>query len=307
MSTSNTTAEGSWKKALANLPGSPEHIPAFFFSHGSPSLAFDMGIPWMGPNGPLAKFLADFGPAILKKYNPKAIVVFSAHWETAKERLVTDYGDENPLLYDYYGFPKTFYDVEFKSKGDSTISQRVVQLFKEAGLPARTTSKLESRGQDGRGFKGPGFDHGVFIPFRIMFGETFLDVPIIEASIDHTLSPEDNWKIGSAVKKLRDEGVLVLSGGLPIHNLRDFSGFSPDTASDLLRSFDKGMHEAVSQDKPEERKKAMINLVNHPGFRAAHPREDHFVPLYVAAGAGEGEGVTTLVEEYAFGSFAFGS
>lgn len=41
----------------------------------------------MGPKGPLATFLKDFGPALLKKYQPKGIVVFSAHWETAGERV----------------------------------------------------------------------------------------------------------------------------------------------------------------------------------------------------------------------------
>jgi aromatic ring-opening dioxygenase catalytic subunit (LigB family) len=35
-----------------------------------------------GPKGPHAQFLKDFGTTLLEKYNPKAIVVFSAHWET---------------------------------------------------------------------------------------------------------------------------------------------------------------------------------------------------------------------------------
>lgn len=53
-----------------------------------------------GPKGSLANFLKDLGPALLKKYEPKAIVVFSAHWETNNGALVTDYGEENPLLMD---------------------------------------------------------------------------------------------------------------------------------------------------------------------------------------------------------------
>ena len=113
-----------------------------------------MGEVWktMGPTGPLAAFLEDFGPALLKKYKPKGIVVFSAHWESSGERLgmssmsprsplielclttahpVTDYGDENPLLYDYYGFQPALYQLKFKSRGDSALSQRVVHLYKE--------------------------------------------------------------------------------------------------------------------------------------------------------------------------------
>ncbi len=156
--------QAEWKKALDELPSTPDKIPAFFFGHGSPMLAFpendtggmsrgEVGKA-MGPKGPLAKFLKDFGPALLAKYKPKGIVVFSAHWETAGERLgmssitsglpliklwlmtahpVTDYGDENPLLYDYYGFQPPLYQLKFKSRGDSALSQRVVQLYKDVG------------------------------------------------------------------------------------------------------------------------------------------------------------------------------
>ena len=93
MSTSSTT--NGWKQALDALPSTPDKIPAFFFAHGSPMLALPpsqasaMGgmAAYHGPTGPLAKFLADFGPTLLEKYKPKGIVVFSAHWETMTERV----------------------------------------------------------------------------------------------------------------------------------------------------------------------------------------------------------------------------
>ena len=40
-----------------------------------------------GPDGTLAQFLQDFGKALLSKYKPRAIAVFSAHWETHSETL----------------------------------------------------------------------------------------------------------------------------------------------------------------------------------------------------------------------------
>ena len=80
----------------------------------------------------------------------------------------------------------------------------------EGGERARTTTKLEPRGDDGRGFEGPGLDHGVFVPFRFMFGE-FTDIPIVQVSIDSSLSPEKNWAIGKAVTELRL--VIILSMG----------------------------------------------------------------------------------------------
>jgi len=300
-----------WLQALDSLPAAPARIPAFFFAHGSPFLAFPEsetkdGFAYaMGPNGPLGSFLKDFGPALLKKFNPKGIAVFSAHWETTETRVVTDYGDENPLLYDYYGFSPELYQLKFKSRGDPDLSRRIVQLYEEAGYKAQTTSKLEPRGSDGRGFQGPGLDHGVFVPFRLMFGlET--DIPIVEISIDSSLDPEKNWAIGRAVKALRDEGILVLSGGLTLHNLRDFSSFSEDSAGRLYLEFDKAVVDSIKIEEPQGRKDAMKNLTQHRGFKAAHPRADHFVPLYVAAGAGEGGEVKLIAALHGALTVAFG-
>ncbi|KAH9946241.1 Extradiol aromatic ring-opening dioxygenase [Epithele typhae] len=303
-----------WREALDKLPATPGKIPAFFFAHGSPILISDesrgkqMGAMWEfnGPKGPLAAFLKDFGPMLLKKYQPKGIVVFSAHWDTMGERLVSDYGDENPLFMDYYGFPPSLYQLQFKSRGDSALSQRVVEALKKAGIQARTTLKTEPRGMDGLGKKSPGFDHGVFVPFRLMFGDEFMDVPIVEVSMDGTLDPEKNWALGEAVQDLRREGVLVLSGGLLVHNLRDWETFVEHTAPDVVTSFYQAILSAVAIKDPAQRKKAMLDLVNHPGFRQAHPHEDHFIPLYVAAGAGGKDAdVRILAAHYGQPTFAF--
>ncbi|KAJ7867963.1 Extradiol ring-cleavage dioxygenase, class III enzyme, subunit B [Mycena leptocephala] len=195
---------------------------------------------------------------------------------------------------DYFGFKPEMYELKFKSKGDSALSNRVVELYKE------------ERGSDGRGFSGPGLDHGVFIPFRLMFGEEFTDIPIVQVSIDSSLSTEKNWALGKAVSKLREEGILVLSGGLIIHNLRDRSSFAPHSAKPELREFDKAMLASVTVADDTERKKAMMNLTEHGAFRGAHPREEHFIPLYVAAGAGEGGNTKVIADMYGCETIAFG-
>jgi len=315
MSTALPKSRDEWLKALEDLPATPDNIPTFFFAHGSPMLAFPeslmrggpRGAPphTMGPNGSLASFLKDFGPALVKKYNPKGIVVFSAHWETTHTRLVTDYGDENPLLYDYYGFQPELFQLKFKSRGDDKLTQRIVQLYEEAGLSARAMSKDQARGADGRGFDGPGLDHGVFIPFRLMFGEQ-TEIPIVEVSLDASLDPEKNWAVGKAVRALREEGILVLSGGLTIHNLRDLSAFSEETASSVCIDFDKAILDSVQIEKPAERKAAMASLTKHRGFRAAHPTAEHFVPLYIAAGGGEEGGVKIVAALHGASTIAFG-
>ncbi|KAJ7744606.1 Extradiol ring-cleavage dioxygenase, class III enzyme, subunit B [Mycena metata] len=286
----------NWRANLDSLPATPDEISSFFFGY----LSFHR---WAGANGPLATFLKEFGPALLEKYQPKGIVVFSAHWETNNERLVTDYGDENPLLMDYYGFRPELYQLKFKSRGDSVLSRRVVELYKQAGQSARLSPKPENRGSDGR---GPGLDHGVFIPFRLMFGDEFVEIPIVQVSIDSSLNPETNWVLGRAVAKLREEGILVLSGGLTVHNLRDVASFAPSSAQPAHKAFDKAVLAAVAIINETERKTAMVNLTKHAGFRASHPREDHFIPLYVAAGAGEGGNAKVIADIYGGETVAFG-
>ncbi|KAJ6500456.1 Extradiol ring-cleavage dioxygenase, class III enzyme, subunit B [Mycena sanguinolenta] len=305
-----------WRRNLDELPSTPNNIPAFFFAHGSPMLAFAPDareafghggiMKWGGPNGPLAAFLKDFGPAVLSKYQPKGVVVFSAHWETHNERLVTDYGDENPLLMDYYGFPPELYQLKFKSRGDTALANRVVELYKEAGQSARLSPKSETHGADGRGHQASGLDHGVFVPFRLMFGDSFTSIPIVQVSIDASLSPAKNWALGNAIARLRSEGILVLAGGLMIHNLRDWDGFSPMTAKNDHKAFDEAIVASVRVKDAEERKKAMVDLTRHHGFRASHPREEHFVPLYIAAGAGEDGEAKVVADIYGCETFAFG-
>ncbi|KAL7283272.1 hypothetical protein ACG7TL_002701 [Trametes sanguinea] len=308
-----------WRKALDNLPSTPEKIPAFFFGHGSPMLAFPereaerMGdvMKSNGPKGALANFLKDFGPTLLSKYKPKGIVVFSAHWETLGERLVTDYGDENPLLMDYFGFQPALYQLKFKSRGDSALSQRVVQLFKdvsviEASLTYHAFLDLPGLTEHRTGRICPGLDHGVFVPFRLMFGEEFTEIPIVEVSMDGTLDPQKEWALGEVVAPLRREGILVLSGGLLVHNLRDMSSFSEVHANSLVKQFNQAILDAITIADPAVRKQALLDLTKHKGFRAAHPRADHFVPLYIGAGAGGNDAnVRVLSAIYGAPTFAF--
>jgi len=310
-----------WKQAMKEMPDVPEggKIPAFFLAHGSPSLAYPdellkrmppaqaERISGMGPRGELATFLRDFGPWVIEKYKPRAVVVLSAHWETQGIRVVTDYGDENPLLMDYFGFQKEMYQLKFKSKGDSALSARVVEAFKKAGLNARTSPISEARGRDGRGHIGPGLDHGVFVPFKIMWGDEFTDIPLVQVSIDQSLNPQKNYDLGKALEPLRSEGVLILSGGLTIHTFEDFDAFVKSTAKPIYHEFSNAVSEAAIVENSEERLKSLYALTSHPGFRKSHPREEHFIPIYSAAGAGGTEGKSRLLAGlYGAQTIAFG-
>lgn len=224
-----------------------------------------------GPEGDLANFLRDLGPALLAKYNPRAVVVFSAHWETPGGAVVTDYGGSNPLLYDYYGFPPELYDVKFTSRGDGALSRQVVDLFGKAGIKSRLSPAMEPRGEDGRGFSGPGLDHGVFVPFKLMFGDN-APVPIVQVSIDSSLTAKDEWSLGAALEPLRSEGVLIISGGLTVHTFRDFSAFAPSTAKPIIVEWEEAINAATAVEDPVKRRKALEALLVHPGKTAAHHR-----------------------------------
>ncbi|GAA6064245.1 hypothetical protein JCM10212_005997 [Sporobolomyces blumeae] len=291
-----------WQRELESLPTLEEtggKIPSIFLAHGQPMLIMPPHLVEMssrlsaladiqGPTGLLANFLRDLGPFVLERYKPKAVVVLSAHWETAGSGgTVTDYGAENPLLYDYFGFPPELYDVKFRSSGDSTLSRRIVELLRHGGIDdAKLTTEDEPRGDDGRGFKGSGLDHGVFVPFKLMFGDK-CSIPIVQVSISSDLSPDHQRKLGKALEPLRSEGVLVIAGGLTIHTFQDFAAFSPKSAKAPYRSFESALVRAVSDPSYASRTAALDDLVEHSAFRLAHPREEHFVPVYVAAGASD--------------------
>jgi hypothetical protein len=200
---------------------------------------------------------------------------------------VTDYGAENPLLYDvslvtacssgctsprlsqsytddrsfryhpsfiitlirpatqYYGFSESFYDFTYRSRGDPELSRLVVDTFESIDLSARLTPATESRGRDGRpqrnrpaGFVEAGLDHGVFIPFKRMFpdkgGKSF-EIPIVEVSMSQDLSPDPQWELGAALKSLREQGILILAGGLTVHDFGDFTSFDQARAKPVSR------------------------------------------------------------------------
>ncbi|GAA6013716.1 hypothetical protein JCM10207_004830 [Rhodosporidiobolus poonsookiae] len=108
-----------------------------------------------------------------------------------------------------------------------------------------------------------------------------------QVSISTDLSPSAEYALGAALEPLRREGVLLVSGGLTIHTFRDFAAFSPRSAKPLYRDWERAIVEAAEVQDAAKRRTALFSLVHHPGFRAAHPREEHFVPLYIAAGAAD--------------------
>lgn len=182
--------------------------------------------------------------------------------------------NENPLLFDYYGFPKQMYEIEYKSKGSPPLADKIVNLLKQNSIPAKTIPK------------GRGLDHGVFIPFMFMFPSP-CPIPIIEVSMPSDLDPTSMIKLGNAVRSLRSEDILILSGGLTVHSFEELNSFDPQKAPKAFHDWENDIMKAAEEPSTtSELITSLVSLTKHKTFRRAHPREDHFVPLYIALGAG---------------------
>jgi len=124
---------------------------------------------------------------------PKALVVISGHWE---EPVVTIQNNPAPpLLYDYYGFPPSTYEIKFPASGAPAVSARIAELLETAGIPWKYDHER-------------GFDHGVFIPLKVAFPKA--DVPIVQVSLLASMDAAAHLRVGEALVPLRDEGVLII-------------------------------------------------------------------------------------------------
>ena len=193
----------------------------------------------------------------------KAMLVVSAHWEEPVPTL--HFGAKPGMLYDYGGFPDFTYRLSWPAPGSPELAARAEALLKAAGFEtARETER--------------GYDHGTFVPMMVAFPEA--SIPVAQLSLLEGLDPERHFEMGRALEPLREEGVLILGSGMSYHNLRAF-GPPGHSAS---RAFDAWLCETVTQGS-EQRTKRLSAWTQAPAARQAHPREEHLLPLMVAAGA----------------------
>lgn len=235
--------------------------PTYFISHG--------GGPWpwidqmRAELAPLEKSLAAI-PSELPE-PPKAIVMISGHWEAREVRVM--HAAHPPMVYDYYGFPKYTYDIQYPAPGAPALAERAARLIAAAGLPVSLDDTQ-------------GFDHGTFVPAYLMYPDA--DVPVFQVSMLESYDPNDHFRLGRALAPLRDEGVVIVGSGLSFHNLR---AFGPG-ARVPSEAFDTWLNETLSL-APEARAARLIDWESAPYARTCHAQEDHLVPLFAALGAAE--------------------
>lgn len=225
---------------------------------------------WMG----MATFLR--GLAATLPARPRAILVVSGHWETHGFAFT---GAAQPaLVYDYYGFPADTYALRYDAPGDPALAARAAGLLRAAGIAAQVDPAR-------------GLDHGVFVPMKVAFPDG--DIPVVEMSVDQALDPALHRAAGAALAPLRDEGVLIVGSGMSFHNMR---GYGDPRFTDPSAQFDRWLTDAV-EAAPAARATALDAWAEAPAGRLSHPREEHLLPLMVAAGASDVAGERIYSEQ----------
>lgn len=236
-----------------------------YVSHGGGPL------PLLGDPG--HKTMVDFMkklPSQIRK--PDAILVISAHWE---EPIITVMdGKTPPLFYDYYGFPDEAYEITYPAPGSPPLAHRIMDLLKAQGIPVRSDDQR-------------GFDHGVFIPLKLMYPKA--NIPTLQISLLRDLDPAAHLSVGYALKNLLEENILVIGSGFSFHNIRAFSGEMGSRFDPSNEAFQDWLIEVVTRvPLQKERVLQMIHWEKAPSARYCHPREEHLIPLHVCVGMADG-------------------
>ncbi|WP_416140749.1 DODA-type extradiol aromatic ring-opening family dioxygenase [Halomonas sp. HK25] len=237
--------------------------PVVFIPHGAgPCFFMEWNPPgtWDG----MAGFLQGLAATLPER--PRAILMVSAHWRTPGFSVTA--AEHPELIYDYFGFPDHTYELSYPAPGAPALAERVVGLLSRAGLASS---------QDA----GRGFDHGMFIPLKLMFPEA--DIPVVQLSLRHDLDPAAHLAAGAALAGLRDEGVLIVGSGMSFHNMRGYGDAAFTAPSE---AFDTWLTQAV-EAAPEQRASALDQWAQAPHAHHCHPpgEEEHLMPLMVVAGA----------------------
>ncbi len=247
------------------MTDTPNRMPTYFISHGGgpwPWIKDLMPVDWSELEASLQAIPHEIGAT------PRAVLVVSGHWETPEFTVQTN--PHPPMVYDYGGFPEFTYRIQYPAPGSPKVAARVGELLQSAGITVRFDADR-------------GFDHGVFAPLYVTYPRA--DVPILQLSIKKGYDPAAHLAAGRALAPLRDEGVLIIGSGLSYHNLRAMG----PAAAPASEAFDRWLTETVVESSPEDRTARLLQWERAPSARAAHPAEDHLIPLMVAVGAAESE------------------
>ena len=238
---------------------------ALFLSHGGGPL------PLLGDKGhaEMVTCLKDIADTIER---PSSIIVVSAHWEATSATVTS--GENPDLIYDYSGFPSESYQIEYPCSGNPQLASSISKHLAEAGININSDNSR-------------GFDHGLFVPLKIMYPEA--DIPCVQLSLINNLEPLAHIKLGRALQGMADSSILLIGSGFSFHNMKAF--FTPDNDESMLanKAFEQWLLETCSDNSisEDERTERLVRWESAPSARYCHPREEHLLPLHVCYGFAE--------------------
>lgn len=248
-------------------------LPSLFLNHGSPFMAQQ--------ESDYTRFLGELG----RKYKPKAIVLFSAHWE---EQVTTISFAEGPLetIYDFYGFPDELYKLTYPAPGSPQLAEELEKRFNQQHI---RTNRNNTRG----------LDHGSWVFLRYMYPAAV--IPIVTVSVNPFLSAEEQFKIGEALRELGEDDILVIGSGTTIHNFNEIKWGQQDPEPWALE-FDNWLIDKVEN---QDRESLLHYERLAPHALRAVPRAEHFIPLFPAMGSGDATRKPRMIYRgYEMGSFS---
>ncbi len=265
-------------------------LPCYYIPHGGGPCFFmtwtlGPADTWHGMAGFLRGLLRDLPE------RPRALLVISAHWETDPVRVNSTAAPE--LIYDYYGFPPHTYQLRYPAPGSPELAAEAAGLLRASGIAAQLDPEH-------------GLDHGVFIPAMLIHPPA--DIPVVQLSLHPSLDPGQHLALGAALAPLRERGVLILGSGMSYHNMAVLMHQPPENpAGD---AFDAWLVDTCT--RPAAGRAGRLGTWQRaPGARAAHPREEHLLPLHVVAGAAGEDRGTCIYRDRVLGApvaaFAFGT
>jgi aromatic ring-opening dioxygenase catalytic subunit (LigB family) len=237
-------------------------LPTYFLSHGGgpwPWLKAERGSMYDQLEASLHQVRREVGQA------PRAVLMISGHWEA--DRFLLSSAAHPPMEYDYSGFPEHTYRIRYDAPGDPALAERVRALLERGGVASGLDPER-------------GFDHGTFTLMHTMYPEA--DLPLVQLSLRADFDPDDHIKVGELIAPLRDEGVLIVGSAFSYHDTR---GMRSGAGAEASAAFDQWLDDTLVTSSPDERRRRLLDWSDAPATRAAHPREDHLIPLMVAVGA----------------------
>src|SRR5436189_423276 len=252
------TTLSSFKNYTDSLPTQSKKMPVLFTSHGNP-----MDIPLTDEQRPSWKTLFELGKELQNNFEVKAALIVSAHWCTTG--TFVNISPEQKQIYDYYGFPKEYYDVIYKAKGATDIAHEVKKI-----VPSITETT------------DWGLDHGAWPMLMHLFPNA--NIPVFQMSIDYDAKHEYHYELGKQLKALREKGVLIIGSGSLIHNLP--LAIQRFRTGDMRPYGWEPEYDLWIKKQIDERNFA--NIINyetsHKLGKLAAPTPDHFVPVLYSLG-----------------------